>query len=97
MTDEIEAIKAIPLTDLLGEVAFRWKFVGSEIRSKCPIHAGNNPTALAINPKTNLFKCYSCAAAGSPIDFVMKYHNLDKSEAIKQLKMTLGPESYTSR
>ena len=50
----------------------------------CPFHNDKN-ASLSIHPSNNTFKCFGCEASGSVIDFVMKYKNIDKIEAVKLL------------
>jgi len=50
----------------------------------CPFHYDKN-ASLSILPINNTFKCFGCEASGSVIDFVMKYKNIDKIEAVKLL------------
>lgn len=49
---------------------------------KCPFHEDGTPS-FRINPERNIYKCFGCNAGGSPIDFIMQYHNLDFKDAVK--------------
>lgn len=53
-------------------------------KCRCPFHDDKN-ASLSIKPSTNTFKCFGCGESGSVIDFVMKYKNVDKLEALKIL------------
>lgn len=47
------------------------------LRSKCPIHDGNNPTALSVDPERGLFHCFACGAKGSVIDLYAAVNDLE--------------------
>jgi hypothetical protein len=43
---------------------------GNEYRSRCPMHGGNNQSAMAIDMEDGLYYCFSCQAKGKgPIQF----------------------------
>jgi hypothetical protein len=53
-------------------------------KCKCPFHNDTN-ASLSIKESTNTFHCFGCGASDSVIDFVMKYKNLEKFDAVKLL------------
>jgi hypothetical protein len=55
----------------------------------CPFHEDKNPS-MTVNPKTGLFNCFACGAKGGFIDFYMKQHGVDFSEAIKKMCADAG-------
>ncbi|QCK84079.1 toprim domain-containing protein [Geobacillus kaustophilus NBRC 102445] len=56
------------------------------IRSTCPIHRGDNPTAFAFNEHTKLYYCHTqCQDGGDVFDFVMKIEDCSFLEAAKKL------------
>src|SRR4030042_3234626 len=57
-------------------------------RLKCPFHDDKTPS-LQVYPETNTWTCFSSnckAGSGDQIDFIMKYENISKHEAIMQAK-----------
>src|SRR5690606_6256865 len=44
---------------------------GKDYVVSCPFHEEQTPSCI-ISPKTNLYHCFGCGAAGSVIDWVMK-------------------------
>ncbi|EJO5346400.1 DNA primase [Clostridium botulinum] len=55
---------------------------------KCPFHSEKTPSLrVKFNPDTNkdFFKCFGCSECGDAIDFVMKYKNLNYTEAREYL------------
>lgn len=55
---------------------------------KCPFHSEKTPSlSVKFNPDTNkhFFKCFGCSECGDAIDFIMKYKNLNFTEARKYL------------
>jgi DNA primase len=41
---------------------------GPELRGRCPIHGGDNPTSFSVNVEEQLFHCFSCGEGGDLID-----------------------------
>jgi DNA primase len=54
----------------------------SEIQVCCPFHNDKNPS-MSINTNSGLFHCFGCGVSGSAIGFVMRYHNIGYSDALK--------------
>jgi DNA primase catalytic core len=66
----------------------------------CPFPAhkhgrGRSTPSLTINHATNVFNCWGCGAAGSPVDYFMHAEGLDLPSAIRRLAdhagVTLDP------
>lgn len=51
----------------------------------CPFHEGDVNPSLSFNEEKNLFKCFGCGIAGTPIIFVQNYHNLSFPNAVEYL------------
>ncbi|MDD4275323.1 MAG: CHC2 zinc finger domain-containing protein, partial [Desulfobacter postgatei] len=61
-------------------------------RLLCPFHDDKSPS-LQVYPKTNTWTCFStnCSAgSGDVIDFIMKYEQVSKHEAIEKAKILAG-------
>ncbi|NFD31020.1 DNA primase [Clostridium botulinum] len=55
---------------------------------KCPFHTEKTPSLrVKFNPDTNkdFFKCFGCSECGDAIDFIIKYKNLNYTEAREYL------------
>lgn len=37
---------------------------GGRLRFACPLHGGDNPTSLSVDPKTGWYRCFACGATG---------------------------------
>jgi DNA primase len=53
-------------------------------KTLCPIH-NEKIKSFKVYPNRNRFKCFSCLASGSVIDFVVAYFNINNFEACKKL------------
>ena len=65
----------LTMPDVLGHYGIAVPRSG---RIPCPIHNGDGPNCL-IRDKS--FKCFTCGASGTVLDFVMQYEGVDLSEA----------------
>lgn len=58
----------------------------NHIRSTCPIHGGDNPSALVFDETQKVWYCHTgCSEGGSVFDFVMKMDNLEFKQAAEKL------------
>ena len=88
--DVIERIKSdISLLRLVGSQGHQPKKQGKDYALSCPFHDEKTPS-LIISPKTNLFNCFGCGAAGSVIDWVMKTQGVSFRFACELLQKDLG-------
>jgi DNA primase len=68
----------------IKEVAERYSIeILHNNKALCPFHSDTHPSLSFKNGK--FFKCFSCEAKGSIIDFVMLLFNLTATEAAKKL------------
>jgi DNA primase len=80
----------IPLTHLIAEhLSWPHKERDGRFRFLCP-SCGEFLTA--INPRTNLGRCFRCEQNFNPIDFVMLATHRDFVEAVEFLTPLLPPE-----
>ncbi|TVZ38017.1 DNA primase catalytic core [Alteromonadaceae bacterium 2753L.S.0a.02] len=78
---QIDRIKQdISLLRLVESQGYPVKKIGKDHAIQCPFHDDDTPS-LIISPKTNLYHCFGCGAAGSVIDWVMKTQCLNFREA----------------
>jgi DNA primase len=62
---------------------------------RCPFHE-DKTASLQVYPKTNSFHCFSCGATGDQIEFIEKYENINKHEALKKATQLIGENTSTS-
>lgn len=55
----------------------------------CPFHSDHSPS-MSVSSERQIFKCFSCGAAGNVFKFLMDYENISFSEAIKILADKAG-------
>src|SRR5690242_1667341 len=83
---EIERIKReVDLAELVTRAGVELRAHGDNLIGLCIFHADNDP-ALVVTKSKNLFHCLGCGAAGSVIDWVMKYEKLSFRHAIARLR-----------
>jgi DNA primase len=82
----IERIKSdISLLRLVENQGYHPKKQGKDYALCCPFHDEKTPS-LIISPKSNLFNCFGCGAAGSVIDWVMRIQRRPFREAVEWLR-----------
>lgn len=62
---------------------------GSNYIGCCPFHNEKTPS-FSVSPAKNIFKCFGCGAAGTPVSFVMRHENMTYPEALKYLANKYG-------
>ena len=83
----IEQIKRdISLLRLVEDQGYQPKRQGKDYAIRCPFHKDDNTPSLIISPKSNLYHCFGCGAAGSVIDWVMKTQQRSFREAVAWLR-----------
>jgi len=89
--DELARIKAeVRLLRLVESQGYKPTKQGKDWAVRCPFHAGDDTPSLIISPKSNLFHCFGCEAAGSVIDWVMKTQGLSFRHAVEVLREDAG-------
>ena len=83
----------VNLEDLAGQAGTKLQRSGGELRGRCPLHKGDNPTAFVIYTDLHgqsRWHCHTkCDAGGDAIDFVQRWQGLDFMGAVKYLADTL--------
>jgi hypothetical protein len=72
------------LVDVLG---IEHRHSGGHFRFQCPKCKGFE---TAVNPKTNLGRCFACKENYNPLDLVIQVKNLDFLQAVDYLDRFLG-------
>ena len=62
---------------------------GANYIGNCPFHNEKTPS-FSVSPAKNIFKCFGCGAAGTPISFVMRHENMTYPEALKYVANKYG-------
>ncbi|MBN2892954.1 MAG: DNA primase [Bacteroidales bacterium] len=57
---------------------------GTNYKGQCPFHNERTPSFI-VSPAKQIFKCFGCGEAGTPISFLMKHEHLTFPEAIRWL------------
>ena len=84
--NEIEKIKEqVSLLRLAESQGYQPKRQGKDYAVCCPFHEEKTPSCI-ISPKSNLFNCFGCGAAGSVIDWVMKTQGVSFRHAVEILR-----------
>jgi DNA primase catalytic core len=84
--DDIRQIKqTIDLKSLIERQGLTVTRQGKDYACHCPFHQDDTPS-LIISPKSNLYHCFGCGAAGSVIDWVMNTQKVSFRHAMELLK-----------
>jgi DNA primase len=86
----IAQAKQQSLADVIESKGIAVKKQGSQLMALCPFHEDHTPS-LSIDPKTNLFKCFGCGAAGDTIKFIELFEKKSFPEAVGALTGGSGP------
>src|SRR5438874_1597348 len=91
----IERIKSeVPLERLAERAGIAMKRHGENLVGLCSFHDDRNTPNLVITPSKNVFHCFVCGAAGSPIDWMMKTENVPFRAAVEILLLDFfAPEA----
>ena len=90
---ELEQLKSVDLVRLVELDGLALKRIGKDLACVCPFHDGDREPSLIVSPGTNLFHCFGCGAAGSPIDWVMRRRGVSFRRAVELLRAELGDQS----
>jgi DNA primase len=93
LIDRDALVARVDFLALVGQrVKLRGK--GREHRGACPLPGcpshGSAHESFAVNADKHLFVCYSCGAAGSPIDYLMRLSGLSFLDACQALEAGPG-------
>ena len=99
--------KVIDTTDIVDVVGdfVNLKKAGVNYKGQCPFHDERTPS-FVVSPAKQIFKCFGCGEAGSPVSFLMKHEALSFPEAIRWLakkysieieERQLSPEEITKQ
>lgn len=88
----IERIRdKVNIRDLLGHYGASQVRGSGNIRSTCPIHGGDNPTALVFTESNKMWYCHTgCQEGGDVFDFVMRMDGVEFRESVEILADMFG-------
>lgn len=55
----------------------------------CPFHSDHSPS-MSVSQERQIYKCFSCGAAGNVFKFLMDYENISFKEALKKIADKAG-------
>jgi DNA primase len=80
----------IPMDGLIRELQIPWKIRDGFLRFLCPLC---NEFQSAVNPDTNLARCFGCEKNFNTIDLVMEVRGYGFRESVLFLKeLDMGPQ-----
>lgn len=89
----IERIKEqTDLVSLIQNYGDPLRKAGQNFRGQCPIHDGDNPTALVVDPERGLWHCHACGAGGDALDWLTQRWRLVFNDAVRTLAREAGIE-----
>lgn len=62
---------------------------GVNLIGLCPFHNEKTPS-FTVSPTKNIYKCFGCGQAGSPVNFIMEHESLTYPEALRYLARKYG-------
>lgn len=62
---------------------------GKNFFGVCPFHQDHSPS-MSVSREKQMFKCFSCGAAGNVFKFVSDYENISFAEAIQKVASKVG-------
>lgn len=73
--------EAAKIEEVVGEFLTLHKR-GKEYEGKCPFHNDRHYGNFKVNPKKNIYKCFSCGASGDSIKFLMEDQRMTYRDAL---------------
>jgi DNA primase len=92
LRDELEQIKRTANYGRLYEEELHCRIRGrrtsgwAETDALCPFHDDRRPGSVTLNLSSGRYRCFSCQANFSALDFLIKKSGLSTAEAIARLK-----------
>jgi len=58
---------------------------GTRLRGRCPLHGGDNPTALSVDDARGLWRCFTACGGGDVVDLVGRLERCSPQQAARHL------------
>lgn len=82
-SDYIEQIiEKIDLAEYIGQ-SIDLEHRGKEYYGSCPNHIDETPS-FSVNPRENLYYCFSCHSGGNILSYLMEYEHLSYDQAVQK-------------
>ena len=85
---------AANILDVMTELGFdlKPKQGGKEYECLCPFHEDRHLGSFFVNPRKNIYHCFSCNAHGGPVNFLIEHEKMTFPDAIRWLGRMYGVE-----
>jgi DNA primase len=77
------------LCEVVIEHGIELKKRGRSYFGLCPFHQERNPS-FAVSREAGLYHCFGCGAGGDVIGFLVRFHGVSFSEALRRLAARSG-------
>lgn len=93
--DELIAVRqSVNIVDIISSY-IPLEHKGKNYFGVCPFHADHSPS-MSVSEEKQIYKCFSCGAAGNVFTFIQNYENVSFGEAIEIVAKTAGITLSTS-
>ena len=84
--DIVQKIKdSANIVDVIEDAGIDLHKSGVRYQGLCPFHGDRNLGSFTVNPRMNIYYCFSCGAKGDPIKFVQEYYKKSYQDALRYL------------
>ncbi len=87
--DIVELVRSqADIVEIIGEfVPLRRR--GRSYVALCPFHKERTPS-FSVSPERGIFKCFGCGKGGNVFTFLMEYHGISFTEAVRMVAHRIG-------
>lgn len=91
-------VSEIPISELITRYGINLTRKPTGYVGVCPFHSDTNPS-MSVSDDKRIYKCFACGAGSTHFDFVMNLHNLNFTEALKDIceKFHIDFDSFTDK
>ena len=73
------------IADVMESCGFQLHRIGNEYECLCPFHDDQHMGNFKVNPRKNIYYCFSCGSHGDPIGFLQQYEGMKYGDALRYL------------
>jgi DNA primase len=88
----IKAVKIVTILPWLGIDSHQFTRHKGQLRGRCPIHRGDSPQGLVINPRQDIWYCFAGCGGGNIIHFVAKIRGVSPRQAADMIAARFLPQ-----